>query len=239
MRPAWTPARRSASKTIGTIAHQPTCLSKFIKLKNGWNGVVQRQQSEIFHVIHEQSITGDHESGRSDRLYSGKCLIKIVFGACVYNVEIHAKNAGSRLQIPRCDWAATLVGLTGTAISVAAGKKSCNGCNLFGKISELKTVASVILPPGRLRLATTPDFTGSAPMLKTIGMVAVAAFAASTTGRAHSQRLARHDAQPGRQPTPAAARIALPRNNTRLLNSGPRYSPLGARGTQDSTLLPC
>jgi hypothetical protein len=88
-------------ETIGTIAHQPTCLSKFIKLKNGWNGVVQRQQSEIFHVIHEQSITSDHESGRSDRLYSGKCLIKIVFGACVYNVEIHAKNAGSRLQIPR------------------------------------------------------------------------------------------------------------------------------------------
>ena len=37
----------------------------------------------------------------------------------------------------------------------------------------------VALPPGRLRLATNPTLTGSSPMLKTMGMVDVAAFAAS------------------------------------------------------------
>jgi hypothetical protein len=37
----------------------------------------------------------------------------------------------------------------------------------------------VILPPGRLRLATRPAWTGSAPITNTIGMVVVAAFAAS------------------------------------------------------------
>jgi FlaG/FlaF family flagellin (archaellin) len=37
----------------------------------------------------------------------------------------------------------------------------------------------VALPPGRLRLATRPIATGSPPMAKTIGMVAVAALAAS------------------------------------------------------------
>ena len=36
----------------------------------------------------------------------------------------------------------------------------------------------VTLPPGRLRLATSPVATGSEPPVKTIGMVAVAAFAA-------------------------------------------------------------
>ncbi|MFZ0649917.1 MAG: hypothetical protein WAZ97_03390 [Pseudolabrys sp.] len=36
----------------------------------------------------------------------------------------------------------------------------------------------VILPPGRLRLATMPASTGSVPAEKTIGMVGVAAFAA-------------------------------------------------------------
>src|SRR5262249_17479126 len=37
----------------------------------------------------------------------------------------------------------------------------------------------VALPPGRLRLATRPSATGSPPTAKTIGMVAVAALAAS------------------------------------------------------------
>jgi hypothetical protein len=37
----------------------------------------------------------------------------------------------------------------------------------------------VALPPGRLRLATRPNATGSPPVAKTIGMVAVAALAAS------------------------------------------------------------
>ena len=40
----------------------------------------------------------------------------------------------------------------------------------------------VILPPGRLRLATSPALTGSSPLLKTIGMVVVAALATSAAG---------------------------------------------------------
>jgi hypothetical protein len=37
----------------------------------------------------------------------------------------------------------------------------------------------VALPPGRLRLAASPCLTGSSPTRNTIGIVAVAAFAAS------------------------------------------------------------
>src|ERR1700736_6625785 len=40
----------------------------------------------------------------------------------------------------------------------------------------------VTLPPGRLRLATRPSLTGSAPVMKRIGIVDVAALAASTDG---------------------------------------------------------
>jgi len=46
-------------------------------------------------------------------------------------------------------------------------------------MSEFNEVAPVTLPPGRLRLATRPRSTGSVPEEKTIGMVAVAAFAAT------------------------------------------------------------
>src|SRR5262249_1897457 len=41
----------------------------------------------------------------------------------------------------------------------------------------------VTLPPGRLRLATRPILTGSPPLTKTIGIVAVAALAAIDEGR--------------------------------------------------------
>ena len=40
----------------------------------------------------------------------------------------------------------------------------------------------VMLPPGRLRLATRPSLTGSPPLAKTIGIVVVAALAASADG---------------------------------------------------------
>jgi hypothetical protein len=40
----------------------------------------------------------------------------------------------------------------------------------------------VMFPPGRLRFATRPSWMGSAPRLKTMGMVDVAAFAAIVAG---------------------------------------------------------
>ena len=40
----------------------------------------------------------------------------------------------------------------------------------------------VTLPPGRPRLATRPNLTGSLPLLKTMGIVVVAIFAASAAG---------------------------------------------------------
>ena len=49
----------------------------------------------------------------------------------------------------------------------------------FGPISTFKLCTPVTLPPGRFRLDTSPASTGSTAVAKTIGIVAVAAFAAS------------------------------------------------------------
>ena len=73
-------------------------------------------------------------------------------------------------------------GFTNTAMSLASG--------ITWRISSMRFVARpmlrfetpVTLPPGRLRLATSPIWTGSAPAWKTIGTVVVAAFAASAAG---------------------------------------------------------
>src|SRR5262249_19840855 len=50
-------------------------------------------------------------------------------------------------------------------------------------------VTPVTLPPGRLRLSTIPAATGSELVVKTIGMVLVAAITARTAGRAPPTRM--------------------------------------------------
>src|SRR5262245_20698455 len=74
------------------------------------------------------------------------------------------------------------VGLTSKANTPALGSNSCSNSSRFGAISSDAWVTPVTLPPGRLRLATSPILTGSAAVSKTIGMVLVAAFAASVAG---------------------------------------------------------
>ena len=65
---------------------------------------------------------------------------------------------------------------------VAVGTNSCSSSNRFGPTSTFKLVTPVRLPPGRFTLVTSPTSTGSTAIAKTIGIVAVAAFAASAEG---------------------------------------------------------
>ena len=65
---------------------------------------------------------------------------------------------------------------------VAVGTSSCSSSSRFGPSSTVNEVTPVTLPPGRLRLATRPTSTGSPPIAKTIGIVVVAALAASAAG---------------------------------------------------------
>jgi hypothetical protein len=77
------------------------------------------------------------------------------------------------------DLAFRLFGLTSTAKRAAFGNSSCNIPNRFAATSIPMSATPVALPPGRLRLATRPIWTGSPAVLKTIGIVLVAALAAS------------------------------------------------------------
>jgi hypothetical protein len=79
-------------------------------------------------------------------------------------------------------WIMITVGLTRKASEPALGSSSCSNSSRFGTISTDAWVTPVMLPPGRLKLATSPSLTGLLAVSKTIGMVVVAAFAASTAG---------------------------------------------------------
>jgi hypothetical protein len=71
-----------------------------------------------------------------------------------------------------------MCGLTSSAMVAAAGTRSTSSSNRFASKGPVSKVTPVMLPSGRLRLATRPAFTGSAPTSNTIGIVEVAAFAA-------------------------------------------------------------
>ena len=73
-----------------------------------------------------------------------------------------------------------------------AGTSSCNSSSRFPNTAAFRLVTPVILPPGRLRLVTRPNCTGSTPVPNTIGMVLVAAFAASDAGIATATKVSNH-----------------------------------------------
>ena len=62
------------------------------------------------------------------------------------------------------DWLPGLAGPTRTPNRAALGINSRSNCNRFGPSSASQVAMPVTFPPGRLRLATSPDATGSAPV---------------------------------------------------------------------------
>src|SRR5262245_39149570 len=77
---------------------------------------------------------------------------------------------------------AGVFGFTSKAIVAALGTSSRNSSKRFGPNAPAKKVTPVMLFSGRLRLLTSPRTTGSLPTAKTMGIVCVAAFAASAVG---------------------------------------------------------
>src|SRR5262249_42723876 len=70
-------------------------------------------------------------------------------------------------------------GLMIIAIREAFGAISHNSPNFFASRIDVAVIRPVTLPPGRLKLATRPDLTGSLLVMIKIGIVDVALLAAS------------------------------------------------------------
>ena len=84
---------------------------------------------------------------------------------------------------------------------------------LLGSNAVVNRLTPVALPPGRLKLATTPSWTGSPAETKAIGIVVVAAFAASTLGvlprKDHGDPAANQFGRQRRQPTDLTLRPSV------------------------------
>src|SRR5215472_13446700 len=79
----------------------------------------------------------------------------------------------------------SFLGLTSSPKRLAAGSSSRSNPSCLGANSLNWKLTPVAFPPGRAMLATRPRLTGSSVTLKTMGRLAVAAFAASAAGGAH------------------------------------------------------
>ena len=117
-------------------------------------------------------------SGRSrTKVAKAASISRLVLALRTWICSPMARPAGSTsLNVVS---AVGLVGLTITATRAAPGTSSRSSSSRFAVNSALKKLIPVRLPPGRARLATRPSLTGSSPTLKTMGIVAVAALAAS------------------------------------------------------------
>jgi hypothetical protein len=126
----------------------------------------------------------------------------------------------------------------------ALGTAPCSNSSGFGPTSTLNRVTPVILPPGRFRLATSPICTGSAIVVKTMGIVAVAAFATFAAGVPKAAitatwRWIRSAARAGKLsywPSAQRASMTTSRLSTYQRHSDPCEMPFqGASGTRRQT----
>ena len=142
-----------------------------------------RQLAELFAPAREKWIAADHERACPQLGHGRKDRIEIAISCRMQDMELQPEGAGRRLHVSRLSVsAAGVVGFTSRAMTVAVGISSCISSSRFGPISTSKMLTPVRLPPGRFRLVTSPNSTGSNPTAKTIGIVEVAAFAAVPKG---------------------------------------------------------
>src|SRR5262249_10362537 len=107
---------------------------------------------------------------------------EIAISSGILNNELQAQRARRRLQVYDDRLGRWKGRVDETPNRAAVCIKSRSNCNRFGPNSAAKFEMPVRFAPGRLRLATRPNVTGSPAVLKTIGMVVVAVLAASTAG---------------------------------------------------------
>ena len=122
-----------------------------------------------------------HDGLRTRPCHARKRCIDLI---CATNhgdrADVDAANAARKLNLLQEGLGEWIRGVAPTRRS--DGSISRNSSTLFAAVSGAMLDSPVILPPGRARLATRPVPTGSPTDTMTIGIDAVASFAASAQG---------------------------------------------------------
>jgi hypothetical protein len=109
--------------------------------------------------------------------------IEVAFAGCLCDDNLLPDGAGGCLYFCYFEVGPRIGKASVIGVLENPGTTSSNNSRRFGATSTVKELTPVILPPGRLRLATKPSCTGSPALRNTIGMVDVAALTARSAGR--------------------------------------------------------
>src|SRR5262245_49548572 len=164
---------------IGSVTHQPTSRDEFTKSVTCGNCVARCQLDQLVAAGREECIRADHDGIDALSDEARERCIDIPLGAHVYDRKVKPECARRSLHVSSLGSEVGFAGLTRKPMTVVLGTSSRSNSNRFAARAVTRKVTPVTLPPGRLRLATRPRPIGSAPIANTIGMVAVAVFAAT------------------------------------------------------------
>src|SRR5262249_36550906 len=168
---------------IGSVTHQPAGFYKLAPDIGGRNPIVRCECRKLDSSGGEEPVRTDEKGVGTIECHGGEGRFDLAAGAGVENLNLKPDCAGRFRHISYVDSVLmALVGLTSTATRTALGTSSRNSPSRLARTSEVKKLMPVALPPGRARLATKPCATGSPLTPKAIGIVAVAALAASVEG---------------------------------------------------------
>ena len=137
------------------------------------------QRGDLSAAGGQERIGSDHKSASTPFGQGREGFVDLTVSRGVKDKQRLPEGAHGGERIGRLRRASGLLGFTSSATTAAFGTSSCSKPKPFEVSSALNQLIPVRLPPGRLRLATRPTLTGSTPLVNTIGIVAVDAFAAS------------------------------------------------------------
>src|SRR5262249_19680896 len=200
------------------VAHQAAGFSELPIWIHYRHYVARRQCQDLCTTVAEQHLGTDQQCIDPFSYKVGKGRIDVAISTDVKDFDLAADSRSCRLHLANQE----LNTWTGGPID-ERGKPLRSRQNSPSRLAASSTPMSLIpvtLPPGRLRLATRPVWTGSPALLNTIGIVVVAALAASAAGML------------------GVAMTATLRRTRSVANSGSRPTSLCAQRYSIATLWP-
>src|SRR5262245_60384803 len=166
-------------RRTSSLAHQPSRLHARARWKARWQSVARRQHDQLGVAAVEKRVGGNEQRIGTHSRKSGKGRIDVAMSLSILDVHLLPERAPLLAGRPPSSAAFGLAGFTSKPTVPPPGTISRSNSSRFAAIVLFSQVAPVTLAPGRLKLATKPNLTGSPPVTNTTGMAAVAALAAS------------------------------------------------------------
>src|SRR5262249_40646412 len=159
------------SKVARAVAYKTTNFGECAQKVDGRKQVTRCKRHQLHATVDEKRVSTDNKRLRSILHERSKGGFDFVIGSGLENVDVLPGGRRGAFKVLDLRRAGTgLVGLTRRAIRVARGTISCSTPSRLAPSSDAMKLMPVIFPPGWLRLATMPAFTGSVPAEKTIGI---------------------------------------------------------------------